>query len=80
MRVIDFLAFQAALVRQYRRPDQFVTHDYGGMMKLDVNEVEQAKILDIVANNIYHGTQDHMDGACRPSKATSPAPSSTAIS
>jgi len=63
MRVIDFLAWQADLVRQSRRPDQFVTHDYGGMMKLDINEPEQAKVLDIVANNIYHGTQDHMDGA-----------------
>jgi len=63
MRVTEFLAWQAALVRQYRRPNQFVTHDYGGMMKMDVNEGEVAKSLDIVANNIYHGTQDHMDGA-----------------
>jgi len=63
MRVKDFLAWQADLVRQNRGPNQFVTHDYGGMMKLDVNEPEQAKVLDIVANNIYHGTQDHMDGA-----------------
>jgi beta-galactosidase len=63
MRVKDFLGWQADLVRQSRGPNQFVTHDYGGMMKLDVNEVEQAKVMDIVANNIYHGTQDHMDGA-----------------
>ncbi len=63
MRVTDFLSFQAALVRQYRGPKQFVTHDYGGMMRLDVNDLEQAKFLDIVANNVYHGTQDHMDGA-----------------
>ena len=63
MRVTDFLAWQAALVRQYRGPNQFVTHDYGGMMKLDKNESEVAKSLDIVANNIYHGTQDHLDGA-----------------
>ena len=63
MRVADFLAFQAALVRKSRRPDQFVTQDYGSMMKLDVNEVEVAKSLDVVANNPYHGTQDHFDGA-----------------
>ena len=63
MRVTDYLAFQAALVRRYRRPDQFVTQDYGSMMKLDVNEYQVAKSLDVVANNPYHGTQDHMDGA-----------------
>jgi len=39
-RVTDFLAWQAALVRAHRRPDQFVTQDYGSMMRLDVNEPE----------------------------------------
>jgi beta-galactosidase len=63
MRVTDYLSWQAALVRQYRGPNQFVTHDYGGMMHNDRDEYEIAKSLDIVANNIYHGTQDHMDGA-----------------
>ncbi|HVJ08852.1 MAG TPA: beta-galactosidase [Acidisarcina sp.] len=63
MRVTDFLSWQAALIREYAGPKQFVTHDYGGMMRLDVNDPEQAKSLDIVANNVYHGTQDHLDGA-----------------
>ncbi len=63
MRVTDFLAFQAALVRKHRRPDQFVTQDFGSMMKADVNEFNVAKVIDVVADNIYHGTQDHMDGA-----------------
>ncbi len=63
MRVANYLAFQAALVRKSRRPDQFVTQDYGSMMKLDVNEIEVAKSLDVVANNPYHGSQDHLDGA-----------------
>ncbi|HEX4772815.1 MAG TPA: beta-galactosidase [Bryobacteraceae bacterium] len=63
IRVTHYLAFQAALVRKYRRPDQFVTQDFGSMMKLDVNEVQVAKLLDVVSNNPYHGTQDHMDGA-----------------
>jgi len=61
-RVTDFLAWQAALVRAHRRPDQFVTQDYGSMMRLDVNEPEVAKVLDVVANNPYHGSQEHMDG------------------
>jgi beta-galactosidase len=63
MRVTDFLGWQADLVRQYRSANQFVTHDYGGMMRLDVNEPTVAAQLDVVANNIYHGTQDHLDGA-----------------
>jgi beta-galactosidase len=63
LRVADFLGWQAALVRQNRGPNQFVTHDYGGLMKLDLDEPLEARSLDIVANNIYHGTQDHMDGA-----------------
>jgi beta-galactosidase len=63
MRVTNYLAFQAALVRKSRRPDQFVTQDYGSMMKMDVNELEVAKSLDVVSNNPYHGTQDHLDGA-----------------
>src|SRR5258705_421571 len=62
-RVTNFLAWQATLVRAHRRPDQFVTQDYGSMMRLDVNEPEVAKVLDVIANNPYHGTQDHMDGA-----------------
>ena len=63
LRVADFLGWQAALVRQNRGPNQFVTHDYGGLMKLDLDEPLEARSFDIVANNIYHGTQDHMDGA-----------------
>src|SRR5450755_2256892 len=63
MRVTDFLGWQADLVRQYRGANQFVTHDYGGMMRLDVNEPTVAAQLDVVANNIYHGTQNHLDGA-----------------
>jgi beta-galactosidase len=63
MRVTDFLHWQAALVRECAGPGQFVTTDYGGMMKRDVNENAVASALDIVADNIYHGTQDHYDGS-----------------
>ena len=61
-RVTNFLAWQAALVRKNRRPDQFVTQDFGSIMRPDVNEFEIAKELDVVADNPYHGTQDRMDG------------------
>lgn len=64
MRVTNFLAWQAALVRECAGPRQFVTTDYGGMMKRDVNENAVANSLDIVADNIYHMvSQDHYDGA-----------------
>jgi len=62
MRVTDFLAWQAALVREYRGPNQFVTTDFGGVMKPDVNENAIAAVLDIPADNVYHATQDHYDG------------------
>ena len=63
MRVTDFLHWQAGLVRECAGPNQFVTTDYGGMMRSDVNEGAIAQALDIAADNVYHGTQDHFDGA-----------------
>jgi beta-galactosidase len=63
MRVTDFLGWQAVLVRESAGAAQFVTTDYGGMMKRDVNEEAIAAHLDVVADNIYHGTQDHYDGS-----------------
>jgi len=62
MRVTDYLSWQAALVRQHRGANQFVTTDFAGAMHPDVNEFEIAKSLDVVADNIYYGTQDAMDG------------------
>jgi len=63
LRVTDFLHWQAALVRECAGANQFITTDYGGMMRRDVNEEAVAGSLDIVADNIYHGTQDHYDGS-----------------
>lgn len=62
-RVTDFLSWQADLVRQCASPRQFVTTDFAGMMKPDVNEEAVAQLLDIPAVNVYYGTQDHFDGA-----------------
>ena len=63
MRVTNYLAWQAALVRQYRSPHQFVTTDFSGAMHADVNEEAVSASLDIPAVNVYHGTQDHFDGS-----------------
>ncbi len=58
----DFLMWQASIVNQYKRPDQFITHDLAGPPRLQVNEYDISKCLDIVAVNPYHGTQDDFDG------------------
>ncbi len=63
MRVTNFLHWQAELVRACASPHQFVTTDFGGMMRRDVNENAVASFLDIPAVNIYHATQDHYDGS-----------------
>ncbi len=57
-----YLAWQAAIVREYLRPDQFVTQDFGGAAREDVNEWEVSKSLDIASMNPYHPTQDLFDG------------------
>lgn len=63
IRVTRYLAWQAALVRKYRRPDQFVTTDFAGGMKADVNEEAISSSIDIVSMNNYHGTQEEYDGS-----------------
>jgi beta-galactosidase len=58
----DFLAWQGKIVNEYKRPDQFVTHDFAGPPRPEVNEHDIARSLDIAAANPYHGTQDDFDG------------------
>ncbi|MGA3028017.1 MAG: beta-galactosidase [Bryobacteraceae bacterium] len=57
-----YLAWQAALLREYLRPDQFVTQDFAGATRSAVDEHEISKSLDIAAINPYHPTQDQYDG------------------
>lgn len=63
MRVASYVGWQAELVRRYRRPDQFITHNFGGVMKNDVDEETVSPALDVVGNDPYHGWQDQMDGS-----------------
>lgn len=58
----DFLGWQAAIVRELKRPDQFVTHDFCGGLPTDVRQFDIARALDIPAVNIYFGIQDDMTG------------------
>jgi beta-galactosidase len=58
----DFLSWQAKIVGDYKRPDQFITHDLAGPPRSEVNEHDISSAVDIVAVNPYHGTQDQFDG------------------
>jgi beta-galactosidase len=58
----DFLAWQGGIVNEYKRPDQFITHDLAGPPRPEVNEHDISRSMDIMAVNPYHGTQDGFDG------------------
>ena len=50
----DFLAWQARIVGEYKRPDQFVTHNFVGGVRTDVDQFDIAQSLDLVGTNPYH--------------------------
>ncbi len=55
----DFLAWQVGIVREYARPDQFITQDLvGGHGRPNSDRYEIAQVVDIIAENPYHPTQD----------------------
>ncbi len=58
----DFLAWQAKLVGDLKRPDQFITHNFVGGFRTNINQFEIAKALDIVAVNPYTPVQDELTG------------------
>lgn len=58
----DFLAWQAKIANEYKRPDQFITHDFASPPRPVVDELDISRSLDIVAANPYHSTQGDFDG------------------
>jgi beta-galactosidase len=58
----DFLAWQARIVGEYRKPGQFITHNFVGGVRTNVDEYEIAKHLDIAAVNPYHEVQEDLNG------------------
>ena len=67
--VTDFLTWQCDIVREYARPDQFITHNfdyewrgisYG--LQPEVNQWEAAKTLDIAGFDIYHPSAQDLTG------------------
>lgn len=68
--VDEFLRWQAEIVNEYRRKDQFVTHNfdfewrgYSYGVQPDVNHYHAAEALSIAGADIYHPTQDELTGA-----------------
>ena len=68
--VDEFLSWQADIVNEYRREDQFITHNfdfewrgYSYGVQPDVNHYHAAKALTIAGTDIYHQTQDDLTGA-----------------
>jgi beta-galactosidase len=60
--VTEYLASQAKIVNQYKRPDQFITQDFSGGVHTNLDQWAIARNLDIVAENPYFETQTHLDG------------------
>jgi beta-galactosidase len=68
--VTDFLLWQRGIVDEYRRPDQFVTHNfdfewrgYSFGVQPDVNHFDAAQALTIAGCDIYHPTEKDLTGA-----------------
>jgi beta-galactosidase len=67
--VTDYLAWQAALVRDHARKGQFVTQNfdldwrgYSYGIQSAVDHFAAARALDVAGIDIYHPTQDHLTG------------------
>jgi len=68
--VTEFLAWQAKIVREYKRPDQFITQNfdlswkgYSYGIQDEVDHFAAAKALDIAGIDIYHPSQNQLTGA-----------------
>lgn len=66
----DYLACQAEIVREYARPDQFITHNfdldwrmYSFGVQPGIDHYQAAKALTTAGIDIYHPSQDDLTGA-----------------
>ena len=60
--VTDYLAWQAKIVNEYKRPDQFITQDFSGGVHTNLDQWAIARSLDVVAENPYFETQARLNG------------------
>jgi beta-galactosidase len=59
--VTEYLAWQSKIVREYARPDQFITHDFSGGVHTNLDQWAIARSLDVVSENPYFETQDRLN-------------------
>ena len=59
--VADYLTWQAGIVSEYKRPDQFITHCFMPSVQ-DIDQIATSQKMDIMAVNVYHGSQDNLTG------------------
>lgn len=67
--VTDFLAWQVGIINEYKKPGQFVTHNfcfdwcgYHCGINPDVNHFAASEAFDIAGVDIYHPGQDKLTG------------------
>lgn len=67
--VTDYLAWQVAIIKEYKRPDQFVTHNFDlgwrGFsfgIQPDVDHFAAVAPFDVAGIDIYHPTADRLTG------------------
>ena len=60
--VTEYLGWQAKIIDEYKRPDQFITQDFSGGVHADLDQWAIARSLDIVAENVYFETQARLSG------------------
>ena len=68
-QVAEFLKWQADIVREYAKPDQFITHNfdfewrgYSFGVQPAVDHFKAAQGVDITGVDIYHPTEDDLTG------------------
>ena len=69
MLVTNFLAWQCAIVKEYARPDQFITQNfdyawrnYSFGLQPEVNQWDAAKPLTVAGFDIYHPSAQYLTG------------------
>ncbi len=67
--VTDFLAWQSAIVAEYKKPGQFITHNfdydwrsYSFGVQPEVNQWDAAKALTVAGCDIYHPSAQDLTG------------------
>lgn len=69
-QVTDYLAWQAAIVNEYKKPGQFITQNfdlewrgYSYGIQPEVDHFAAARAMSIAGVDIYHPTQDQLTGS-----------------